>query len=58
MLQSPGGAPRVATGAELSTIAEAVFEHCLTHNPKETVGIGGDNMTLLIVQLQPPSEGQ
>ena len=56
--ESPGGAPRVATGAELSAIAEAVFDHCLTHNPKETVGIGGDNMTLLIVQLQPPSEGQ
>lgn len=36
----------------LSAICEQLFDQCLAANPKETRGIGGDNMTCLIVQLK------
>mmetsp|Transcript_61698 Transcript_61698/g.121968 ORF Transcript_61698/g.121968 Transcript_61698/m.121968 type:complete len:322 (-) Transcript_61698:540-1505(-) len=35
----------------LSEICEAVLDNCIADDPKTTGGIGGDNMTMVIVQL-------
>ena len=32
-------------------ICEEVFDRCIATNPRETRGIGGDNMTCVIVKL-------
>mmetsp|Transcript_3025 Transcript_3025/g.9421 ORF Transcript_3025/g.9421 Transcript_3025/m.9421 type:complete len:351 (-) Transcript_3025:449-1501(-) len=42
---------RLPTAPSLSAIAEQLFDRCIAANPRETRGIGGDNMTCLIVQL-------
>lgn len=43
---------RLPTATSLSAICEELFDKCLAKNPKQTRGIGGDNMTCLIVQLR------
>ncbi|CAN0394035.1 unnamed protein product [Discosporangium mesarthrocarpum] len=35
----------------LSVVCEQVMDHCLSSDPRKTTGIGGDNMTCLIVQV-------
>ena len=35
----------------LSEICEAILDNCIADDPKTTGGIGGDNMTIVIVQL-------
>ncbi|KAJ1451670.1 phosphatase 2C-like domain-containing protein [Pelagophyceae sp. CCMP2097] len=36
---------------KLSQICEDLFDFCLAKNPRETRGIGGDNMTVIIVEF-------
>lgn len=36
----------------LSKIAEEMLDACLADDPRKTTGVGGDNMTCLIVQLK------
>ena len=36
----------------LSKIAEAMFDRCISDDPKQTGGIGGDNMTCVVVSLR------
>ena len=36
---------------QLSKICEAVFDRCIATNPRETRGIGGDNMTCVVVEV-------
>mgnify|MGYP001356515344 FL=1 len=36
---------------QLSKICEAVFDRCIATNPRETRGIGGDNMTCVVVEI-------
>ena len=38
-------------GEPLSRVAEEVVDACLADDPRKSTGIGGDNMTCLIVQL-------
>ena len=38
----------------LTEICEQVFDRCIAQNPRETRGIGGDNMTCVIVQFYQP----
>ena len=35
----------------LPEICEQILDHCIADDPKTTGGIGGDNMTCVIVQL-------
>jgi len=42
---------RIAT-VSLDKIAEEIFDHCVSEDPKMTQGIGGDNMTALIVAFR------
>jgi serine/threonine protein phosphatase PrpC len=42
---------RLAKGQSLDDIVDAIFKHCVTDNPKNTGGLGGDNMTCVIVLL-------
>ena len=37
----------------LPTIVEQLLDFCLADDPRETAGIGGDNMTCIIAQLPP-----
>jgi len=43
---------RLAEGQTICTIIEALLDDCIAKDPKETHGLGGDNMTCLVVQLQ------
>lgn len=43
---------RIARGAELCEICERILDHCIADDPKSTGGIGGDNMTCIIVDLK------
>eukprot|EP00802_Teleaulax_amphioxeia_P016680 Tamp_16804.p1 GENE.Tamp_16804~~Tamp_16804.p1 ORF type:complete len:408 (-),score=90.36 Tamp_16804:212-1372(-) len=43
---------RMKTEKKLSKICEDILNHCLADDPKQTQGIGGDNMTCVIVQLK------
>ena len=43
---------RLVQGQTPASICEQVFERCIADNPRETRGIGGDNMTCLIVQFK------
>jgi protein phosphatase 1G len=43
---------RILKGMPIPTIIEQLFEECICKDPKESYGIGGDNMTCVIVQLQ------
>ena len=36
-----------------SSIAEELFDHCISDDPKQSSGLGGDNMTAVIVQIKP-----
>jgi len=40
-----------STDTKLSEVCEQVFDRCIASNPRETSGLGGDNMTCVIVQL-------
>ena len=42
---------RFQRGMKAEKICEAVFDRCIATNPRETRGIGGDNMTCLIESL-------
>ena len=42
---------RLAKGMRVERICEEVFDRCIATNPRETRGIGGDNMTCVIVKL-------
>jgi protein phosphatase 1G len=42
----------------LSKVAEEVVDACLADDPRKTTGIGGDNMTCLIVQLKERAGGK
>jgi len=44
--------PRLQRGEELQQIAEQLLDDCLALDPKETHGLGGDNMTCVVVALQ------
>ena len=48
---------RFTRGMKADKICEAVFDRCIATNPRETRGIGGDNMTCLIVKLDGVSGG-
>ncbi len=37
---------------KISEITEQLLEACLAEDPKKTTGIGGDNMTCLVVELK------
>ena len=43
---------RLLAGERPARIAEAVFDECLSEDPRKTQGIGGDNMTCVIVDLR------
>lgn len=43
--------PRLQRGQRIPDIVEGLLEDCLCRNPKESHGIGADNMTCIIVQL-------
>ena len=40
-----------SSDSKLSDISEAILDHCIAKDPKTTGGIGGDNMTCIIVDL-------
>ena len=42
---------RLLAGERPARIAEQVFDECISEDPRKTQGIGGDNMTCVIVQL-------
>jgi protein phosphatase 1G len=42
---------RLNRGLAPGQICEQIFERCIATNPRETRGIGGDNMTCIIVQF-------
>jgi len=42
---------RLAAGEEIVPILEALLDACIAEDPKKTHGLGGDNMTCMIVQL-------
>jgi len=46
----------LANGTPLPTIVEEMMSDCICADPKLTAGIGGDNMTCVIVMLQSPEE--
>jgi protein phosphatase 1G len=37
----------------LSRIAEELMDNCMAQDPKKTRGLGGDNMTAMVVQINP-----
>jgi protein phosphatase 1G len=43
---------RLVQGQTPASVCEQVFDRCIADNPRETRGIGGDNMTCLIVQFK------
>lgn len=45
-------------GSELDHTIENLFDACISPNPKRTQGIGGDNMTCIIVKLNQWSCGE
>jgi protein phosphatase 1G len=44
---------RIQQCMKLTDIAEELLDRCLSQDPKETQGLGCDNMTAVIVDLQP-----
>ncbi|CAM9344685.1 unnamed protein product, partial [Chrysoparadoxa australica] len=40
---------RLANGLAPAVIAEQIFDHCIADDPRKTAGLGGDNMTCLVV---------
>ena len=43
---------RLQNGMNNRKIVEEVFDHCISDDPRKTQGIGGDNMTCIVVQLK------
>mmetsp|Transcript_1046 Transcript_1046/g.1359 ORF Transcript_1046/g.1359 Transcript_1046/m.1359 type:complete len:462 (-) Transcript_1046:297-1682(-) len=43
---------RLGQGMQISKICEELMDDCLADDPRKSTGIGGDNMTCVIVQLQ------
>ena len=43
---------RLAKGQTETDVVKAVFDYCISEDPKKTQGIGGDNMTAVIVRLK------
>jgi hypothetical protein len=43
---------RLKPGVRPSLVAEQLFDECITEDPKKTQGLGGDNMTCIIVALK------
>ncbi|KAA8494284.1 putative protein phosphatase 2C 60 [Porphyridium purpureum] len=49
---------RVLSGSRtLSQICEDIFDACIADDPRRTSGLGGDNMTAIIVQFKPAAGG-
>jgi hypothetical protein len=46
---------RLNIGLPVSEIVNDVCKKCLSDNPRQTAGIGGDNVTCLIVLLKDES---
>jgi len=44
---------RLRRGVPIPTIIEELLDDCITKDPKETLGLGGDNMTAVVVNLRP-----
>jgi len=44
--------PRLMQGEDISKIVERLLDDCIAADPKATQGLGGDNMTCIIVKLQ------
>jgi len=42
---------RLQNGLDTKTIVNEVFDHCISDDPRKTQGIGGDNMTCIIIEL-------
>mmetsp|Transcript_57041 Transcript_57041/g.118086 ORF Transcript_57041/g.118086 Transcript_57041/m.118086 type:complete len:415 (-) Transcript_57041:99-1343(-) len=42
---------RLAAGEEIVPVIEGLLDGCIAEDPKKTHGLGGDNMTCMIVQL-------
>ena len=45
--------PRLRQRRPPASIAEELFDHCMADDPKQSSGLGGDNMTCIVVQLKP-----
>ena len=43
---------RIAKGMALEEIVSEIFDACISEDPKTTGGLGGDNMTAIIVRLK------
>uniref|UniRef100_A0A7S4NUM3 PPM-type phosphatase domain-containing protein n=1 Tax=Guillardia theta TaxID=55529 RepID=A0A7S4NUM3_GUITH len=43
---------RLKSNQVISKICEDIFEKCISVDPKQTQGIGGDNMTCIIIKLK------
>ena len=43
---------KLQRGMPPAQICELVFDHCISDDPRQTRGLGGDNMTCVIVQFQ------
>ena len=41
---------------KVSQIIENIFEHCIADDPRESEGLGGDNMTCILVFFKSPAE--
>jgi len=44
---------RLKEGIPLPNLIEMLLDSCISPDPKATQGLGGDNMTCVIVQLDP-----
>lgn len=42
----------IRQGEQLSSIIERLLDACLSHDPKATQGLGGDNMTCLVLKFE------
>eukprot|EP00931_Biecheleriopsis_adriatica_P064261 TRINITY_DN39064_c0_g1_i1.p1 TRINITY_DN39064_c0_g1~~TRINITY_DN39064_c0_g1_i1.p1 ORF type:complete len:430 (-),score=112.35 TRINITY_DN39064_c0_g1_i1:77-1327(-) len=42
---------RLAAGEAISKVVEALLDDCIAEDPKKAHGLGGDNMTCIVVQL-------
>ena len=43
---------RLKRGMSERQVVEAIFERCISEDPRKTQGIGGDNMTAIVVRLE------
>jgi len=47
----------IKKGQALPQVIEELLDDCIAEDPKKTCGLGGDNMTCLVVQFRQPSSG-